>query len=166
MGELGPELVVQNGRYFVVGQSGPEFVNLGEDAIVFNHLQTEQLLKHGMSSTRGRAVTNEHNAVSYATGNVNGGIAMASASAVLEELRKIRSMWESILKASLSDLGQMAGMGSKSKNKGGKGNNGKPYNNTIDPGFIADLERWYNLLRQIEKLERDINYQEKLRTKI
>jgi len=166
MGELGPELVVQNGRYFVVGQSGPEFIDLGEDAIVFNHLQTEQLLKHGMSSTRGRAVTNEHNAVSYATGNVNGGIAMASASAVLEELRKIRSMWESILKASLSDLGQMAGMGSKSKNKGGKGNNGKPYNNTIDAGFIADLERWYNLLRQIEKLERDINYQEKLRTKI
>jgi hypothetical protein len=41
MGELGQELVVSNGRYFVVGQDGPEFVNLDSDAIVFNHLQTE-----------------------------------------------------------------------------------------------------------------------------
>jgi hypothetical protein len=38
MGELGPELVVSNGRYFVVGQNGPEMVNLANDAIVFNHL--------------------------------------------------------------------------------------------------------------------------------
>jgi hypothetical protein len=40
MGELGPELVVSNGRYFVVGQNGPEMVDLADDAIVFNHLQT------------------------------------------------------------------------------------------------------------------------------
>ena len=38
MGELGPELVVSGGRYFVAGQNGPEFVDLAADAIVFNHL--------------------------------------------------------------------------------------------------------------------------------
>jgi len=38
MGELGPELVVSNGHYFVAGQNGPEMVNLSDDAIVFNHL--------------------------------------------------------------------------------------------------------------------------------
>jgi hypothetical protein len=38
MGELGPELVVTNGHYFVVGQSGAEMVDLPKDAIVFNHL--------------------------------------------------------------------------------------------------------------------------------
>jgi len=38
MGELGPELVVSNGRYFVVGQNGAEMVDLDKDAIVFNHL--------------------------------------------------------------------------------------------------------------------------------
>jgi len=38
MGELGPELVVSNGRYFVAGQNGAEFVDLDPDAIVFNHL--------------------------------------------------------------------------------------------------------------------------------
>ena len=37
MGELGPELVVSRGRYFVVGQTGAEFVDLDKDAIVFNH---------------------------------------------------------------------------------------------------------------------------------
>ena len=73
MGELGPEMVVSNGRYFVVGQNGPEFVDLDKDAIVFNHLQTKSLLEKGTSSTRGKAITNERNAVSYAHGNVSGG---------------------------------------------------------------------------------------------
>jgi len=66
MGELGPELVVQNGRYFVAGQNGAEFVDLMDDAIVFNHLQTQQLLKNGMSNSRGRALTNERVATAYA----------------------------------------------------------------------------------------------------
>jgi len=38
LGELGPELVVTNGRYFIAGQHGAEFLNLADDAIVFNHL--------------------------------------------------------------------------------------------------------------------------------
>jgi hypothetical protein len=38
VGELGPELVVSNGRYYMVGQNGAEFVDLADDAIVFNHL--------------------------------------------------------------------------------------------------------------------------------
>lgn len=69
MGELGPELYVQNGHYGVAGQHGPEFVDLAKDAIVFNHLQTESLLKNGMSPTRGKAVTNEKVAAAYATGS-------------------------------------------------------------------------------------------------
>jgi len=37
MGELGPELVVSNGGYYIVGQNGSEMVDLPKDAIVFNH---------------------------------------------------------------------------------------------------------------------------------
>jgi hypothetical protein len=62
-------------------------VNLANDAIVFNHLQTKSLLEKGMSSGRGRAVTNERNAVSYAKGNIHGGPAKASASAALNALK-------------------------------------------------------------------------------
>lgn len=154
MGELGPELYVSGGHYYVAGRNGAEFVNLPKDAIVFNHLQTQRLLSTGTTS-HGTPVTNEHNAVSYATGNVTGP-AMANAAATLETLKQIRAMWKAMLDASLKDLGQQAG---------GGGGGGKE-KNTIDPGFVAELERWYNLLRQIDKLEKEINYEENLRNKI
>ena len=142
MGELGPELVVSNGRYFTVGENGAEFVSLADDAIVFNHLQTKQLLGKG-STGRGRAVTNEKNATSYATGN-----AKASAAEALQELINIRAQWQALLNKSAKDLGQKAG-------GGGGGGGGK------DPKTIThDLERWYNLLRQIEKLEKNITLEQ------
>ena len=153
MGELGPELVVSNGRYFVAGQNGAEMVDLADDAIVFNHLQTEQLLKNGMSSGRGRAVTNEYNAVAFAHGNVNGGPAKASASEALAALKKLRAMWESLAEMSVKDL----------VGKGGGGGGGGGGNNAA---FIKQLERWYDLLQQIARLEQQINYEEAKRSKI
>ena len=157
MGELGPELVVSKGRYFVVGQSGPEMVDLDDDAIVFNHLQTQSLLTKGMSSGRGRAVTNEHNAVSFATGNVDGGPAMASASAALAALKQLRDMWEALKSASVSDL---AGAG-------GGGGGGGGGNKIVDPkAWVKTVERWYNLTQEIAKLEKDITHEETLRSKL
>ena len=156
MGELGPELYVTNGRYFVAGQNGAEFVNLPDDAIVFNHIQTKRLLS-GFAGGHGKPVTNEYNAISYAKGNLEGGPALASAQDALAQLKQIRAMWDAMLNASLKDLGQKAGGGS-----GGGGDKDQKTN----AAFIADLERWYNLLRQIAKLEKDINYEETLRNKI
>jgi len=153
MGELGPELVVSHGRYFVVGQNGAEFVNLDKDAIVFNHLQTESLLKNGKAS-RGKSYTNDRNATSLATGNVNGGPAMASASAALAQLKQLRAMWQSLLGASVTDMASKAG--------GGGGGGGKDK----DAAFIRDVERWYNWLQKIARLEKEITYQEQLRSKI
>lgn len=142
MGELGPELVVSDGHYFTVGNNGAEFVDLADDAIVFNHLQTKKLLSSG-SSGRGTPVTNEKKATSLATGN-----AMASATTALAELKQIRAMWESLLNASSKDLGSKAG-------NGGGGGGGE------DTGAVEyDLERWYNLLRQIAKLEQQITYEQ------
>ena len=156
MGELGQEMVVSNGRYFVVGQDGPEFVDLDTDAIVFNHLQTEQLLKHGMSSTRGKAVTNEQNAVAFAKGSLNGGPAMASARAVLAKLKQLRAMWKSLGNTSASDL---AGLG------GGGGGGGGKDDAAARKSFIKDVERWYNWLQRIAVLEEKINEEEKKRAK-
>lgn len=58
VGELGAELVVDRhtGRYYTVGENGPEFTDIPKDAIVFNHKQTEELLNRGHSTTRGRAL--------------------------------------------------------------------------------------------------------------
>lgn len=48
-GELGREIVVDphTGRWYTVGDTGAEFVNIPRGAIVFNHKQTESLLKNG-----------------------------------------------------------------------------------------------------------------------
>ena len=151
MGELGPELVVSNGRYFVAGQNGPEMVSLADDAIVFNHLQTKSLLEKGTSSGRGRAITSERKAVAYARGNVHGGPAKASAQAALNALKELRAQWQALKGLSAKDLAQKAGGGGGGKN---------------DAAFIKQLERWYNLLQEIAKLEEKITYQEQLRSTI
>lgn len=155
MGELGPEIVVSNGRYFMVGQNGAEFVNLDKDAIVFNHLQTRQLMSTGLTS-RGIAYTNEKNATSYAKGNATGP-AMASAADALAELRKIRAQWQALLDSPASALGAKAGSG------GGGGGGGGGKNLTAQ---IHDIERWYNLLRQIEKYEQKITYEQQKRSNL
>lgn len=152
MGELGPEMVVSNGRYFMVGQHGAEFVNLDKDAIVFNHLQTQQLMSTGLTS-RGTAYTNEKNATSYAKGNATGP-AMASAADALAELRKIRAQWQELLDNPASALGAKAGSG------GGGGGGGSSKDSKAQ---IHDLERWYNLLRQIEKYEQKVTYEQQKR---
>lgn len=229
MGELGPELVVSNGHYFLAGQMGAEFVNLDKDAIVFNHKQTERLFSQGAIGSRGKPFTNEQNAISFAKGTsgialnvgtnnrgyttpggtnkienlggtnqgttpadgptwgrdwgytytirtTSGGVsghlwqapiasislakgnvkstgpAKASASAALAALRQLRAQWQALAGLSTKDL---AGKGG-----GGGGGGGK------DAAFIKDLERWYNLLQEIAKLEQEITYQETLRNKL
>ena len=184
MGELGPELVVSNGRYFTVGNNGAEFVDLPDDAIVFNHLQTKKLLGSGGMVGTGEPVTNERNAVALAGGNVTGP-AMASAKEALAELYKLRAMWQGLLDASASELGKKAGsdptrggkgkgLGSGKKPSSGGGKGGKGGGGSGGDGggggsggdgedvfaYLHDLERWYNLLRQIEKLEQQITYEE------
>lgn len=156
MGELGPELVVSKGHYYVVGQNGAEFVDLADDAIVFNHLQTKKLLGAGGSVGTGEPVTNERNAVALASGNTSGP-AMASAADALNELYKLRAMWQGLLDASAKELGQKAGLGS-GKGSGGGGGGGGSGEDT--KAYLHDLERWYNLLRQIEKLEQQITYEQ------
>ena len=151
MGELGPELVVSNGHYFVVGQNGPEMVNLAEDAIVFNHLQTASLLNKGKTKGHGRPVTNERKATSMATGNLEGP-AMASAEQALETLRQLRAMWESLRGASLRDLGSLAGSG------GAGGGGGSGSGDSADVGSVVkQVERWYNWLQKIEQSQQKIN---------
>jgi len=100
-------------------------VNLPDDAIVFNHLQTKQLLTHG-SAGRGKPTTNEKNAVSFA----KGGPAQASASSVLSTLKHLRAQWQAIANMSVADL---AG-------KGGSGGGGGGDKEDI-AGFIRDVER-------------------------
>lgn len=170
MGELGPELYVTGGHYYIAGQNGAEFVDLPSDAIVFNHLQTKKLLSSGSAGT-GEPISNERKAVAFATGNASGP-AMASASEALSKLKALRAIWQSLLNATSKDIstkaGQMAssgggggsGSGDSGEGGGGGGSGGGEGGGDEDQEVVAsvlgDLERWYNLLRQIEKIEQQI----------
>lgn len=56
VGELGPELIVDpsTGRWHTVGDHGAEFTQVKRGQIIFNHLQTKQLLENGYVTSRGR----------------------------------------------------------------------------------------------------------------
>lgn len=56
-GELDRELIVDpdSGTWYTVGDNGAQFTNVPKGSIVFNHKQTESLLKYGKVAGRGRA---------------------------------------------------------------------------------------------------------------
>lgn len=70
VGELGPELVVRGNEYFTVGNNGAEMVNLKKDDIVFNHKQTEGILKNRKINSRGEALAQGKNQELF-VGNVD-----------------------------------------------------------------------------------------------
>jgi TP901 family phage tail tape measure protein len=56
VGELGQEIWIhaKDGRFETVGDHGAEFINTEKGDIIFNHLQTQELLKRGRLSGRGK----------------------------------------------------------------------------------------------------------------
>ena len=54
VGELGPEILVRNGHWTTVGENGAEFTSVQKGDIIFNHKQSEQLLKNGYVAGRGK----------------------------------------------------------------------------------------------------------------
>lgn len=55
VGELGPELRVRGNRWKLLGENGAEFADVKKGDIIFNHKQTEQLMKNGYVNGRGKA---------------------------------------------------------------------------------------------------------------
>ena len=154
MGELGPELYVQNGAYHIAGAHGPEFVDLDPDAIVFNHLQTANLLGKGHTSKTGSPVTSERRSVALATGNVTGPAMASGLDSAIEAIDRAIAIWQNILGSTTQDLLNNSG-GHKG---GGSGNSLK--------AVTEELEEWYNLTRQIRDLEADITKLQKERANI
>lgn len=71
VGELGPELIVDpsTGRWHTVGDHGAEFTQVKKGQIIFNHLQTKQLLENGYVTSRGRLQGGGH---AFASGTAYG----------------------------------------------------------------------------------------------
>lgn len=60
--ELGGEIIVRNGKWFVLNNGYPTLANLKQGDIVFNHKQSEQILKNGY-------VTGSHAKLAYSNGS-------------------------------------------------------------------------------------------------
>lgn len=75
VGELGPEMVVRGNQWFTVGDNGAEFFDVKKDDIIFNHKQTEQILKNGHINSRGQAYAQgtAYAGINTWTGGYNGG---------------------------------------------------------------------------------------------
>lgn len=151
VGELGPELAVYDNQYHLLGEKGAELVDLPSDAIVFNHLQTQGIINGKVDSIRGTQLNSAYNhaGAAYAAGNV--GPAMAGGgsgiSSALQAVRRAKSVWQNLFNSlSATDL---LGGGGGGGGGGGKASSLKPY--------LADLQEWYNLSRQIVDLEKRIN---------
>ena len=55
VGELGPEILVRGNKWTTVGENGAEFTQVKKGDIIFNHKQSEELLKNGHITSRGKA---------------------------------------------------------------------------------------------------------------
>ena len=75
VGELGPEILVRNGRWQTVGEHGAEFTQVKKGDIIFNHKQTESLLKNGYVTGRGKSYAG---GTAYSDGNGPGRVTIAS----------------------------------------------------------------------------------------
>ena len=60
VGEIGREIVVDpnTGKWHTVGDNGPEFVDLPKGSIIFNHEQTEEILRRGYVAGSGASYLN------------------------------------------------------------------------------------------------------------
>lgn len=138
VGELGPELAVYDGQYHLLGKDGAEFVKLPDDAIVFNHLQTQGIMS-GQMNIRG---------MTMASGSISGpALANGNIAQALAAVQRAKAVWQGLLnKLSASDI-----LGSGGGGGGGGGGDDKT------AAVIQDLQEWYNLSRQIANIEQEIN---------
>ena len=87
VGELGPELLVRNGRWTTVGDNGAEFTQVKKGDIIFNHKQTEQLLKNGYVTGRGKLKGGNAAFVSGTAYSDGGGLGRYTISNTIEAIK-------------------------------------------------------------------------------
>lgn len=143
VGELGPELAVYDNAYHLLGRNGAELVDIPDDAIIFNHKQTEGILKGQANNGRGKTVNGQP---AFVTGNVGGPAYAGGLSGAIAAIDREIMAWKALLSMTTADLLGSAGGG------GGGGGSG----NTLK-AHIEDLVEWYNLTRQIADIEQKIN---------
>ena len=78
VGELGQEILVRGSQFHTIGDNGAEFIQTRPGDIIFNHKQTEALLKNGYVTSRGKMIGGNANADGTAYSSGSGGLGRPS----------------------------------------------------------------------------------------
>ena len=78
VGELGQEILVRDSKFYTIGDNGAEFIKTKPGDIIFNHKQSEALLKNGYVTSRGKMVGGNANANGSAYSSGSGGLGRPS----------------------------------------------------------------------------------------
>ena len=78
VGELGQEILVRDSKFYTIGDHGAEFINTKPGDIIFNHKQSEALLKNGYVTSRGKMIGGNANANGSAYSSGSGGLGRPS----------------------------------------------------------------------------------------
>lgn len=149
VGELGMETVVDpySNRWYTVGNKGAEFVNLPKGAIVFNHLQTQDLFGFGNISSRGN---------SMASGNAAAHLGLSNNSVQLLDGNATKR----VLALRLSDKAKGTPTKPKS-NSGSSGSSKKSSSGSSSSSSTSALDTLLDKYKQInEQYEHLIAHQE------
>ena len=131
-GELGPEMIVRGNKWFTVGNNGAEFTDIKKGDIIFNHKQTESLLKNGYVTGRGKAYAS---GTAYAGTAVDGIKKMRQEQIALKQARSTAITLEQLAQEDESKIigaiyagdskinGKLDSSGNKSKSNSSSGNN-------------------------------------------
>lgn len=155
MGELGPEIIVRGDKWFTVGDNGAGFYSYKKGDIIFNHIQSRELLENGYvtsSNGRGRAFA-EGTAFSSGSGGFwggasSGGSSSSSSGSSTTIVNNYYGSSSSSYKSSSSKSGSSKSSSSKSSTKKAT-KEAEEFEETIDWIEIA-IDR---LERAIDKLD-------------
>lgn len=78
VGELGQEILVRGSEFHTIGDNGAEFIQTRPNDIIFNHKQTEALLKNGYVTSRGKMIGSNANVNGSAYSSGSGGLGRPS----------------------------------------------------------------------------------------
>ena len=78
VGELGQEILVRGSKFYTIGDNGAEFIQTRPGDIIFNHKQSEALLKDGYITSRGRMIGGNANVEGSAYSSGSGGLGRPS----------------------------------------------------------------------------------------
>ena len=148
-GELGTEILVRDGRWYTIGDSGAEFFNYRKGDIIFNHKQTEELLSNGKVTSnggRGKAFA-EGSAFAYGS-NAIGGQKGLIEGAVRESVKEA-------LKEEQKKEGSKANGGDKDAIKDAANNNSKSKGSSSSAKDFKESFDWIEVA--IDRIERAID---------